>query len=225
MRGKGVDETEILFADNHLLAVNKPPGLLTQPTEMAADSLELRAKAWIKETKDKPGEVFLHALHRLDKATSGVVLFARTGKALTRMNEEMRQKHIIKIYHAVITEDLPAEQGTLMHHLRHSRMRSEVVSAGEPGALASLLAYRVVGRTGGLVLVEIVLDTGRYHQIRAQLAACGCPVLGDIRYGGSAMSGGETIALHHCRMEFTHPTLKSHVRIEAPYPKGWPFSP
>lgn len=216
----GVD---ILYEDNHLLALNKPAGFLTQPSGKTEDSLEIRAKVWVKNAKDKPGEVFLHALHRLDKPVSGIVLFARTSKSLSRMNEQMRKKSIVKIYHAVITKELPALQGTLMHHLRHSRLRSVVASSKEHGSRPSLLTYRIIGRLPGMFLVEIVLETGRYHQIRAQLAASGSPILGDTRYGGEKWPSLNGIALHHRRMEFMHPILKSQIEIGAPYPANWPM--
>jgi 23S rRNA pseudouridine1911/1915/1917 synthase len=213
---------EILYEDNHLLAVNKPSGLLTQPSPKAVDSLEVQAKAWVKKTKDKPGDVFLHAVHRLDKPVSGVVLFARTSKALSRMNEAMRSKNIIKVYHALITHELPKAQGTLVHHLRHSRLRSVQANPEDHGARRALLSYRVIDNFKGTSLVEIILNTGRYHQIRAQFAALGCPILGDVRYGGEKWVYATGIALHHRRMEFMHPTLKTRVDIEAPYPSHWP---
>ena len=216
----GVD---ILYEDNHLLALNKPAGLLTQPSGKTEDNLEMRAKDWIKQTRNKPGEVFLHATHRLDKPVSGIVLFARTSKGLSRMNEQMRKKSIVKIYHAVITKELPALQGTLMHHLRHSRLRSVVATSAEHGSRPSLLTYRIIGRLPGMFLVEIILETGRYHQIRAQLAASGSPILGDARYGGQKWPSTNGIALHHRRMEFMHPILKSQIVIGAPYPANWPM--
>ncbi len=214
---------EILHEDNHLLALNKPGGLLTQPSGKAGDCLEEQAKTWVKQSKDKPGEVFLHAVHRLDKPVSGVVLFARTSKALSRMNDQMREKGIIKAYHAVITDELPGPHGVLMHHLRHSRMRSVVASSQEPGARMARLTYRIVEHFSGMSLVEIILETGRYHQIRAQLAASGCPVLGDTHYGGRKWPYIDSIALHHKKMEFKHPTLNTWVEIEAPYPATWPI--
>ena len=214
---------EIIYEDNHILALNKPPGLLTQPSGKTDNSLEAQAKAWIKRSKDKPGEVFLHAVHRLDKPVSGVVLFARTSKALSRMNEQMRGKGIIKTYHAVITHELPGPEGTLMHHLRHSRMRSVVASSKENGARMALLTYRIVEQRNGMSLVEIILETGRYHQIRAQLAASGCPVLGDTHYRGRKWPHKDSIALHHRKMKFNHPTLNTWVEIEAPYPAIWPI--
>jgi 23S rRNA pseudouridine1911/1915/1917 synthase len=213
---------EILYEDNHLLAVNKPPGILTQPSGTASQSLEERSKAWIKETKKKPGDVYLHAVHRLDRPASGIVLFARTSKALSRMNEQMRKREIVKIYHAILTNMLPADEGTLENILRHSRLRAVTASSEDPGARLSSLTYRVLKCSGGLVLVEAKLGTGRYHQIRAQFAACGCPILGDTRYGGETWADPEGIALHHRRMEFLHPISKSPIRIEAPYPETWP---
>ena len=214
---------EILYEDNHLLALNKPAGLLTQPSGKTEDSLEAQAKAWIKQAKDKPGEVYLHAVHRLDKPVSGIVIFARTSKALSRMNEQMRGKSIIKAYHGVVTNDLPGPHGTLMHHLKHSRMRSVLASPQEPGSRQSLLTYRIINRFKTLILVEIILETGRYHQIRAQFGAAGFPILGDVHYGGEKWTLTGEIALHHRQMEFMHPTLNSPIKIEAPYPSVWPI--
>ena len=213
----------ILYDDNHLIALNKPAGMLTQPSGRDETSLEDGAKEWIRHTKGKPCEVFLHAVHRLDRPVSGIVLFARTSKALSRMNEQQRRKEIRKIYHAIVTAGLPDQEGTLHHTLRHSRMRSLEAASHEEGARECILHYRVLKRVSGMTLVEIVLETGRYHQIRAQLAACGCPVLGDGRYGGGPMTHYDGIALHHARMEFIHPTLKSLVAINAPYPESWPL--
>lgn len=213
----------ILYEDNHLVAMNKPAGLLTQPSGRDEASLEALAKEWIRGSKGKPGDVFLHAVHRLDRLVSGIVLFARTSKALSRMNEQQRRKEIRKIYHAIVTAELPAQEGTLRHLLRHSRMRSLEAADHEEGARECILHYRVLERSSGMTLVEILLETGRYHQIRAQLAACGCPVLGDERYGGVSMKLLHGIALHHSRMDFIHPTLKTRITIEAPYPEAWPL--
>jgi 23S rRNA pseudouridine1911/1915/1917 synthase len=223
MTGAAVAELTILYEDNHLIALNKPAGLLTQPSGRDEDSLEARGKEWIRRTRGKTGEVFLHAVHRLDRPVSGVVLFARTGKGLTRLNEQQRLREVRKIYHAVVTADLPSREGTLRHLLRHSRMKSLPAAEQESGARACTLHYRVLKRSSGMSLVEITLETGRYHQIRAQLAACGCPVLGDHRYGGRSVQCLDGIALHHACMEFTHPTLKTRIAVEAPYPESWPL--
>jgi 23S rRNA pseudouridine1911/1915/1917 synthase len=216
MKDSSMAGIEILYEDNHLLAVNK------QPSGTASQSIEDRAKAWIKEAKKKPGDVYLHAVHRLDRPASGIVLFARTSKALSRMNEQMRKKDIVKVYHAILTNKLPANEGTLENLLRHSRLKAVMASPEEPGARLSSLTYHVLKRSGGLVLVEATLGTGRYHQIRVQFAACGCPILGDTRYGGEKWANTQGIALHHRRMEFLHPTSKSLIRIEASYPEIWP---
>ncbi len=215
---------DVLCEDNHLIAVNKPAGVMTQPSGTGADNLEDLTKEYLKQTRNKPGRVFLHAVHRLDKVVSGVALFACTDKALSRMNEQMRGHHVSRIYHAVVTGDLPGPQGTLTHFLRHSRMHSESVREDDPGAKKAALGYRVLSRTGTLTLVEITLETGRYHQIRAQLSASGCPVLGDSRYGSREQYQGGGIALHHRRMEFIHPVSKLPMTIEAGYPPLWPLS-
>jgi 23S rRNA pseudouridine1911/1915/1917 synthase len=162
-------------------------------------------------------------VHRLDKAVSGVVLFARTGKALSRLNASMRERQFVKIYHAVV-EGRPARtSGVLKHQLRHGSHRAEVVTAGTRGAKKAILEYRLVRTKQMCSLLEITLHTGRYHQIRAQLAVSGMPVLGDRRYGGAG--GGlprDMIALHHRHMEVTHPVRKEQVRIKAGYPPHWP---
>jgi 23S rRNA pseudouridine1911/1915/1917 synthase len=216
---------EVLYEDNHLLALNKPHGLLTQPAGGSRDSLEDRARAMIKDTRHKPGNVFLHAVHRLDRVASGVALFSLTGKSLSRMNELMRRQEITRIYHAVVTGDLPRDRGTLEHFLRHSRLKSVPVDGSHPGAKRAVLEYRVLARTEKLALAEITLGTGRYHQIRAQLAASGCPIVGDSLYGSGTTYAAEGIALHHRRMEFLHPVRKERLVIEARYPAPWPLYP
>jgi 23S rRNA pseudouridine1911/1915/1917 synthase len=214
-------EVVVLFEDNHLLAANKPPGLLTQPSRSEVDALETRAKEWVRRAKDKPGAVFLHAIHRLDRDVSGVVLFARTSKALSRLNEAIRSRRVEKIYHALVEGLPPEEAGVLEHHLAHGSHTAKVVSATAHGAKRATLAYRALRHVDGLTLVEIRLETGRYHQIRAQLAAAGCPIAGDGRYGSRRPTPGR-IALHHRRLTIAHPVTKADVVIEAPYPAGWP---
>ncbi len=216
---------EVLYEDNHLLALNKPYGLLTQPAGGSRDSLEDRARAMIRESRHKPGKVFLHAVHRLDRVASGVALFSLTGKSLSRMNGLMRRKEVTRIYHAVITGDLPRDRGTLEHFLRHSRLKSVPVDGSHPGAKRAVLEYRVLARTGKFTLAEITLETGRYHQIRAQLAASGCPIVGDSLYGSGTVYAEDGIALHHRRMEFLHPVRKERLVIEARHPAPWPLYP
>jgi len=208
------DDLSILYADNHLLAVDKPAGLLTQPSGTDEDNAEARAKAWIKTTCDKPGDVYLEAVHRLDREVSGVVLFARTSKALTRLNAAMRDRRIRKIYQAWV-QGLPLSDGVLRHFLRHGSHRAIVTDKGAPGAKEARLSYTRLRVEGDRALVEIELETGRYHQIRAQFAAEGYPVCGDVKYGGRPLPG-RRIALQHRRMELTHPVLKTPLVIKTP---------
>jgi len=217
---------EVLYSDNHLLAVNKPPGLLTQPSGTERDNLEDQAKAWVKEQTGKPGAVYLHAVHRLDRPVSGVVLFARTGKALSRLNADMRARSFRKLYHAVTSAAPAADQGELVHWLVHARYQAQVVEAGHPDAREARLRYRVLRRSSGMTLLEVDLQTGRYHQIRAQLAAAGWPILGDHRYGGGRRADwGDAIALHHARLQVTHPVRREPFWVEAPKPPHWPVAP
>ena len=215
------EDLAVLFEDNHLLAVNKPAGVLTQPSDTVEDSVETRAKEWVRRVKEKPGAVFLHAVHRLDREVSGVVLFARTSKALSRLNEEMRSRRVEKIYHALVEGVPPRESGVLEHWLVHGSHAAKVVPAGSTGARLARLEYRALRHDDGLTLVEIRLETGRYHQIRAQLSEMGCPIAGDGRYGSRHATSGR-IALHHRRLTFAHPVRKEPVGIEAPYPAEWP---
>lgn len=209
---------EVLYDDNQVLVVNKPAGLLTQPSGTEQDSLETQAKAWIKAKYNKPGAVFLHVLHRLDKPVSGVVLFARTSKALSRLNVFLREKKFAKTYLAVVEGQLPQQQGTLEHYLYHDEYQARVVQPTTPEAKLAHLHYRVVQKKGALTVVEIDLETGRYHQIRAQLSATGCPVVGDKKYGSRFPLESGVIALHHQRLEFTHPVSGQVIVCEAPLP-------
>lgn len=211
---------QILYCDNHLLAVNKPAGLLTQDSGTGRDNLEDQAKAWLKAEFNKPGNVFLEAVHRIDRVVSGVVLFARTSKGLSRLNEQMRSKKIEKIYHAVV-EGCPKEkEGTLVHYLKHGDRMAEVSSAKDKQAKRSELHYEVLKKGAGRALLEIELQTGRYHQIRVQLATMGTPIVGDEKYGAARCKGYAGIGLHSRELRFVHPTTKEEVALVAPYPEG-----
>ena len=211
-------DSQILFVDNHLLAVNKPPGLLTQDSGTGLRNMEDWAREWVRVDKNKEGNVFLNAVHRIDKAVSGVVLFSRTSKALTRLNEDIRNRKCKKIYHAWV-EGAPGKPGDeLVHWLSHEHHRAEVCHESMNGAQRATLRYHLIKKIGNLSLLEVDLETGRYHQIRAQLAAIGCPIAGDEKYGAKQVSKKKEIALHHRRLEVTHPTLKEPLIIEASYP-------
>ena len=210
----------VLYADNHLLAVNKPAGLLTQDSGTGLRNLEDWAREWVRIDKNKTGNVFLNAVHRIDKAVSGVVLFARTSKALSRLNEDVRKRHCRKIYHALVEGALEKPTAELVHWLSHEHHRAEVCREGAKGAQRAVLRYRMLKKLDGLTLLEVDLETGRYHQIRAQLAAIGRPIAGDEKYGAKQVSKQRDIALHHVRLEVTHPTTREAVVVEAPYPSG-----
>lgn len=211
---------EILFEDNHLLAVNKPAGLLTQPNDTAAPDLETLAKAYLKEKYRKQGNVFLHPIHRLDKPVSGIVLFARTSKALSRLNAQMRERSIEKTYTALI-EGLPSKKtATLEHLLVHASHRAYI----SPNGKLARLTYRLLETFPKAALVEINLHTGRYHQIRAQFSHIGHPLVGDAKYGAQEKSG--PIALHHTKLSFIHPitNLKQTLMCQPTMPQNTLYS-
>lgn len=204
-----------LFEDNHLLVLNKPAGLLTQPSGTEQDSLERQAKAWMKQVYQKPGNVFLEAIHRLDKPVSGVVVFGKTSKALSRLNTSMRAKQMRKLYWAWVEGVISMNEGSLEHFLLHDDFHAKVVSADHPEGKAARLNYRVLQRGKERTLVEIELLTGRYHQIRLQFAALGHPIWGDRKYGGKQQYESEAIALHHCCLQLTHPVSQQWLTFEA----------
>lgn len=215
---------EILFHDNHLLAVHKPPGWLTQPAPGGTDSLEDRAKAWVKTNYDKPGAVFLEAVHRIDRPVSGVVLFARTSKALRRCHQAIRERQWKKIYLAVVSDQPPARTGELRDFLTHGDRRALVADAETPDAREAILRYEILHQDRGRTLLRIHLLTGRYHQIRAQLAHAGCPILGDHKYGGGGTLPDQAIALHHHQLDIEHPVRRTPCRFIAPPPCSNPWN-
>lgn len=212
---------DILFEDNHLFVVNKPAGLLTQPSGTSQDSLENHCKDWIKEAYQKPGNVFLAAAHRLDKPASGIVIFAKTSKALSRLNESIRDKRFKKSYYALVEGSLKESEGVLEHYLMHDDYQARLAKADEPNAKFCRLLYNVVDSLNSFTLLDIDLETGRYHQIRAQLAAMGYPIIGDHKYGSRVKFMPEAIALHHYYLEIPHPTTKILMQFKAPIPEQW----
>jgi 23S rRNA pseudouridine1911/1915/1917 synthase len=206
----------ILFEDNHLLIVNKPAGIVTQKTASFTTSLEEEAKAYIKQKYAKPGSVFLHAIHRLDRLVSGIVIFARTTKALDRLNESAREEEgFVKIYLAIVENRLKTTSGALEHFLVHGEGKAYVHADGKK----CRLAYESLGNSLERSFVKIRLYTGRYHQIRAQFAAFGHPILGDSKYG-SHIHSESLIALHHAYAECIHPVTKQKICSKAPLPQS-----
>ncbi|QAR32582.1 RluA family pseudouridine synthase [Geovibrio thiophilus] len=215
---------DILYSDNHVLAVNKPAGLSTQVSNEHKESLEEYAREWVKREFGKPGNVFLHTVHRLDRPVSGVVLFARTDKALSRLNASMREKKAEKIYFAVIQGNPPYESGTLVHHHSHGNFKAKITQNPHKDSKIAVLEYERTAKMNGLSLLRIRLETGRYHQIRAQLAFIGSPIAGDTKYGSKIKSENDSIALHHREMSFAHPTLGTEISVTADIPSFYPWN-
>jgi len=193
-----------IYCDNHLLILEKPAGISTQP------EFHEQAKAWGKQAFNKPGNIFLEPIHRLDRPVGGMVVFARTSKALSRLNESMRKGEIQKFYIALVEGEI-GEEGTLEHHLLHGDHRALIAEPGE-GRLARLSFVRKKVK-GGKSLVQVELHTGRYHQIRAQFSAAGHPIVGDKKYGAKKES--KAIALHHNKLILPHPVSKKRLTFQS----------
>ena len=211
----------VLYEDNHLIAVLKKPSDLVQGDKTGDITLDNAVKKYLAEKYGKPGEVFLGVVHRLDRPASGVVLFARTSKALSRMNELFRRQEVKKTYLAIVKERPPAEEQTLVHYLKKNEKQNKTYVYGQEvkGSLKSALTYRIAGRSDRYFLLEIDLHSGRHHQIRAQLSKIGCPIKGDLKYGAQRSNEDGSICLHARRIEFTHPVSQSAISITAPLPE------
>ena len=213
---------QILYEDNHLLAIIKPAGLATMGAAEDQTTLLTLAKDYIKHRYNKPGNVYLGVVSRLDAMVTGVVLFARTSKAASRLTEQFRTRSVEKLYWAVAEGQLDPTEGAFSDHLvkdeQHHRMH--IVGATYPGAKMANLSYRLLTFVRGQSLVEIDLQTGRKHQIRLQLSHHGHPILGDKKYG-SKQNFPSGIALHSRHLAFTHPVKGDRIVLEAPMPNAW----
>ncbi|MGM0376084.1 MAG: RluA family pseudouridine synthase [Bacteroidota bacterium] len=214
-------DLQVLYEDNHLIAVNKTGSDLVQGDETGDEPLSEKVKAYIKEKYNKPGEVFLGVVHRLDRPVSGVVLFARTSKALSRMNKLFQEKDVRKIYWAVVKELPPQEEGELRHFMLKdsNKNKSYALPKKRPGSKEGILDYKIISSTSNYHLLEVNLKTGRHHQIRSQLTKIGCPIKGDLKYGFPRSNPNGGISLHARRIEFVHPVKQEPVVVEAPVPK------
>lgn len=217
---------QVLYEDNHLIAVNKPAGLLSQGDATGDETVADWAKRYIKFRYDKPGDVFLGQIHRLDRPVSGVILFARTSKALARLNQQFKERKVTKTYWAVVTEQPKPIEGQLRGYIYKDgeRNRAKIVpkanSNRHKGAKLAELSYRMLGRIGTNVLLEIKLGTGRAHQIRVQLAdQLGTPIRGDLKYGSGQRNADGNINLHARSLTFEHPTKREPVTVTAEVPR------
>jgi len=213
---------EILYEDNHIIAVNKRPSDLSQGDRSGDPSLDDEVKKYIARKYNKPGEVFLGVVHRLDRPVSGVILYARTSKALSRLNEMFRTSEVMKVYLAIVKNRPPEDTGTISHYLKKNEKQKKtyVYDTEVKGSKKASLTYRVAGRSDRYYLLEVILHSGRHHQIRAQLAEIGCPVKGDLKYGFSRSNDDGSISLMARRLEFIHPVKKEKIIITAPFPEG-----
>jgi len=209
---------QVLFEDNHIIVVNKRPGDIVQGDKTGDVPLSEIVKQYVKKKYNKPGKVFLGVVHRIDRPTSGLVVFARTSKALSRLNEIFSKKLVKKTYWAIIKNHPDKEQGTLEHWLvRNTKQNKSYANIKEvPNSKKAILDYQILKKLKSYYLLEIDLKTGRHHQIRAQLAAINCPIKGDLKYGFDRSNKNGSIHLHARSIEFLHPVGKQPIFISAP---------
>lgn len=218
---------DVLYEDNHLLIVNKPAGVLVQPDKKGDRALEEILKDYIKQKYNKPGEVFLGVCHRIDRPVSGVVVFARTSKALIRMNELFKGRDVHKTYWAVVENQPKETEGTLINWMKKDEQKnlSRAYDKEVPGSSRCELHYRLLGASDKYFLLEVNPVTGRHHQIRVQLSKIGCSIKGDIKYGAKRTNKDGSIHLHARKIEFVHPVKNEPLTITAPVPDEviWKF--
>lgn len=215
-------QLQVLYEDNHLLVINKPAGVLVQGDKTGDIPLVELAKEYIARKYEKPGAVFLGVVHRLDRPVSGVVVFARTSKALERMNALFREKQTEKTYWAVVDNKPRLAEGKLVHWLVKDEKKNKTTAYKQEHkeGLRSELDYKLIGDGGGHYLIEVKPLTGRPHQIRVQLASMGCAILGDLKYGSNEPTPDGSIALHARQLKFIHPVKKEPIIISAELPEN-----
>ncbi|MFN8339278.1 MAG: RluA family pseudouridine synthase [Saprospiraceae bacterium] len=216
----------VIYEDNHLIAINKPAGALVHGDETGDEPLADAVKKYIKIRYKKPGDVFLGVIHRLDRPVSGVVIFARTSKALARMNKMLQEKKIVKKYLAMVSDRPEELSGTLTHYLSKDETKNIVkaYASKKPNSKIAMLNYQQKGELDGKILLEVEPLTGRPHQIRVQLSKIGCPIIGDLKYGATYPLQDKSIALHCQEMSFLHPVGNEPVTIKADVPSIFPWN-
>jgi 23S rRNA pseudouridine1911/1915/1917 synthase len=210
----------VLYEDNHIIAVNKSSSEIVQGDKTNDQPLSETIKLYLKEKYNKPGEVFVGVTHRLDRPVSGVVLFAKTSKALTRLNEMFKTQQIKKTYWAIVKEKPALPEARLEHFLVRNEKQNKSVAHLKmvPDAKQAALTYRLIAQSDTYYLLEVNLETGRHHQIRCQLAKMGCPIKGDLKYGFPRSNPNGGISLHARSVDFIHPVSKEQIHITAPVP-------
>ena len=218
-------EPQILFEDNHLLIINKKAGQLVQGDKTGDESLLELIKNYIKIRDQKPGNVFLGLVHRIDRPTSGLVIYAKTSKALSRLTQMIKNREIQKTYWAIVPKEMIPQSQRLVHYLQKNEKTNKATVFPKPteGAKESILNYNIIKTLDNYQLLEIDLETGRHHQIRAQLSKIGIPIKGDLKYGSPRSNKDGGISLHARKLEFTHPVSKEKIEIIAPVPKNDPI--
>ena len=214
------DNLQVLFEDNHIVIVNKRAGDITQGDKTGDKPLSDVVKEYIKEKYNKPGLVFLGVVHRLDRPTSGIIIFARTSKALERLNKMLREKTIKKTYWAVVKNQPKNESDSLTNFLKKNPKNNKSTAYAKEieGSKKAILHYKTIKKLDNYSLLEVDLETGRHHQIRCQLANIGSPIKGDLKYGFNRSNKDGSIHLHARKIHFTHPVSKETVQITAPIP-------
>ena len=211
---------EVLYEDNHIIAVNKSNAEIVQGDKTGDEALSDKVKAYIKKKYNKPGDVYLGVVHRIDRPVSGVVIFARTSKAATRLSKMFLEKQIKKTYWAIVKNLPEQDSARLVHYMikNQEKNRSAAYDTPRKNAKEAILNYKHISSSVNYHLLEVDLETGRHHQIRCQLAKIGCPIRGDLKYGATRSNKGGGINLHALKIEFEHPVKKEPMVIEAPVP-------
>jgi 23S rRNA pseudouridine1911/1915/1917 synthase len=211
---------QVLYEDNHIIVINKRPGDIVQGDKTGDTPLSEHVKEYIKDKYDKPGKVYLGVVHRLDRPTSGIVIFARTSKALPRLNQLFKDRDAQKTYWALVKNMPPKEEDTLTHYLkRNPKQNKSYAHIKEvPESKKAILDYKIIQKLDNYFLLEIALHTGRHHQIRSQLSAIGSPIKGDLKYGFDRSNKDASISLHARKLSFKHPVKDLELNLVAPVP-------
>jgi 23S rRNA pseudouridine1911/1915/1917 synthase len=221
-------QPRVLYEDNHLIAVHKPAGMPSQGDATGDAPITDWVAEYLRVKYSKPGNVYVGLLHRLDRPVGGVLLCAKTSKAATRLTEQFQTRAVRKRYHAITLQAPPMAAGSLQHHIGPAPGTDKNIQRAYPhpgpDRKQARLHYQLKAQAGGLYLLEIELETGRKHQIRAQLAAAGCTIVGDVKYGRTDFLPDKSIALLSYSLEFAHPVTKEALRITTAYPDQWPWT-